>query len=99
MNKTNAVFAAEEAMIAIESELPNYKNSDTVTVADDGYIGIPIEAATYYDSSFGDVIDNYGGTMIFLYVVNTAVERVGTDSDVIIIKSMLDIGYIVTVID
>lgn len=95
----NVALAASDAMTSIESELSAYKIGDTVTVANDGYIGIPVEATTFYDTSHGKVIDKFDGTMIFIYVVNTCIERIGTDSDVSIIKSMLDRGYVVTVVD
>ncbi len=97
--RMQTAYAATDAMTAIEEALSEYQVGDTVTVADDGYIGIPVEATTYYDTTKGDVIDKYHGTYLILYVVNTCVERIGTDSDAEIIESMLDRGYAVTVID
>ncbi len=97
--KMLTAYAATDAMSAIESAVGEYQVGDTVTVNDDGYIGIPVEATTYYDTSKGAVTDKYYGTPIMLYVVNTGIERIGTDTDAEIIESMLDRGYVVTVID
>ncbi|MBQ9785750.1 MAG: hypothetical protein IJW29_09630 [Clostridia bacterium] len=79
------------------------KQGDTQSFADDGYIGIPYEVTVYYDyATHGKATAGFmteGATPVILYVVNTRAERIGTDSDVSIIKSMLDRGYIVVVAD
>ena len=71
------------AAILADETLAQYKQGDTVTVADDGYIGIPVELTTYYDASkptkTGFAVD---ATNLVLYVVNARFERIGTDSDV-----------------
>lgn len=88
------------AAILADETLAQYKKGDTITIANDGYIGIPVELTTYYDASKptkpGYAVD---ATNLVLYVVNARFERIGTDSDVDIIKSMIDRGYIVTVLD
>ncbi|MBQ9084974.1 MAG: Ig-like domain-containing protein, partial [Clostridia bacterium] len=92
----------EDMMSAIlsDEELSGYKQGDTVSLSNDGYIGIPVELTTYYDSSkptkSGYDVD---ATNLVIYVVNAHFERVGADTDVEIIKSMLERGYIVTVAD
>ena len=97
------VFAGDsarpDAMQEIEASFASYKTGDTVTVENDGYIGIPVKVTAYYDTSKGDIIPGADGTPIIIYVVNTMVERIGTDSDTAIIQSMLDRGYIVAVFD
>lgn len=85
-------------MIAIENALSSKRLGDVQHVADDGYIGIPYQIAVYHNGKDA-VTTGIGGTPIIIYVVNTNTERVGTDSDVDIINSMLDRGYLVVVID
>ena len=88
------------AAILADETLAQHKQGDTITIADDGYIGIPVELTIYYDASkptkSGNAVD---ATNLILYIVNADFERIGTDSDVDIIKSMIDRGYIVTVLD
>ncbi len=83
-----------------DETLAQYRQGDTQTIANDGYIGIPVDITTYYDSSkptkSGNEVDS---TNLVIYVVNIEFDRIGTDSDVDIIKSMIDRGYIVTVVD
>ena len=88
-----------DAMIAIraDEELES-KLLNTYSLADDGYLGIPVDLAIYHDKSC-PVDAGYNGTSLVMYVVNTYATRTGTDSDVEIIKSMLDRGYIVVVTD
>ena len=88
-----------DAMIEIESNLSLYKLENTVAIDDDGYIGIPVELSVFFDKENHTVKSGYGGTNIIIYVVNTMVERIGTDSDTTIIQSMLDRGYVVVVLD
>ena len=102
-----AAFAAEimqgaekpDAMEAIESGFSDKKIGETQNIANDGYIGIPVELSIYYDKTKGSVKSGYGGTPIIIYVVNTTVERIGTDTDSEIIQSMLDRGYVVVTLD
>ena len=112
------VEGKEDAFVAIKSELEAYQHSDTFTVENDGYIGIPVDITIYndptttYEPSTPDTMQypyettepNYnsatkGGKPVALYVINTNTERVGTESDVNIITSLLKEGYIVAVID
>ena len=90
---------AEDAMSAIEAELSEYKIGNTVSVAKDGYIGIPVEVSVYHGG--GSVVTGNGvdATPIVVYVVNTRVPRIGTDSDTDIISSMIERGYIVVIFD
>lgn len=86
--------------IISNTELNVFKQGVTQEIADDGYIGIPVEITVYYDyATHGAANFGYGGTPVILYVVNTMAERVGTKSDVEIILSMLDRGYVVAIAD
>ena len=90
----------EDATIAIKAAFADKQIGETQKLAKDGYIGIPIEITTYYDySTHGAAKPGYNGTIAVMYVVNTGVERVGTKSDVEIIASMLERGYVVSVFD
>ena len=94
----------EDAMDEInkDGELALYKQGQTLSNADDGYIGIPYKVTVYYDSAKGAAKPGYmtnGATPVILYVVNADFERIGTDSDVSIIKSMIKRGYAVAVLD
>ena len=86
--------------ILADATLNSYKQGDTQVIENDGYIGIPVEITTYYDKTkptkSGYEVD---ATNLVVYVVNAHFERIGTDSDVDIIKSMIERGYIVTVVD
>ena len=102
-------FAAEvpktDAMEEIEASdaLAAYRQGETQHFEDDGYIGIPYEVTVYYDyATHGKAVAAHvtrGGTPVILYVVNANVERIGTDSDVSIIQSMIDRGFVVAVLD
>lgn len=89
-----------DAMTEIEASLSSYKQGETQSVADDGYIGILVEVSVYFDTS-NEIITGSGidATPVVVYVVNTCIERIGTDSDVDIISSMLARGYIVVIFD
>jgi len=101
--ETNAEVT--DAMTAIKEDgtLSAYKQGDTQRFTDDGYIGIPYEVTVYYDdATHGNAKAGFmtkGATPVIMYVVNTNTERIGTDSDVSIIKSMLERGYAVVVLD
>ncbi len=97
-----SVFASEEddAMIEIENALLTYQVGEKVRLDTDGYIGIPVELTTYYNyNKFGAAKTGYYGTNIAVYFVNTAIERVGTETDVNIISELLDRGFAVVVAD
>ena len=70
----------------------------TYALRDDGYLGIPVDFTVYHDTAF-PIAPNANGTTLIMYVVNTRATRTGTDSDVSIIQSMLERGYIVAVAD
>ena len=91
-----------DAMVEIlkDSYVSGKKVGDTVTIANDGYIGIPLELTVFYDyATFGAAKVGYNGTPLIIYVVNTATERIGAKTDVEIITSMLKDGYAVAVLD
>ena len=92
---TLAAEKGEDAMIGINAELSEYKLGETVRLASDGYIGIPVEYTVFFDTKGGTVsaVPGYqNGTPVILYVVNTNTVKAGTESDSSIIKSMLDRG-------
>lgn len=93
------VFAGntDDAMADIKTQLDANCLIESHAVADDGYIGIPVDIYVYYSGSYAS--SGYFGTHVVLYAVNTNTERIGTASDVEIIQSMLDRGYIVAVAD
>lgn len=99
------VGGTADAMEEIEGDdrLSRSKQGETRRFDDDGYIGIPYEVTVYYDDeTHGTARSGYsllGATPVILYVVNADFERIGTDSDVSIITSMLDRGYAVIVLD
>jgi len=68
----------------------NYVYHDKIMLESDGYIGIPVDIAVLYNEKrFGTVKPGANGTPIILYVINTAIERVGTAEDKDIILSAL----------
>lgn len=90
----------EDATVAINAAFSDKKVGTTVKLDNDGYIGIPVEITTYYDyATHGATSPTYNGTISIMYVVNTRVERIGAKTDVEIIESMLERGYIVSVFD
>ena len=100
-----AVFSGAEttlekkgSMIEIENVFSEHRLGAVQRIENDGYIGIPVQLSVYYDSE-NRVTSGIGGTPLILYVVNTATERIGTKTDTEIIRSMLDRGYLVCVID
>lgn len=102
---TETMKKTEDAMKAIRanSELSVFQQGETQHFTDDGSIGIPYEVTVYYDvATHGAAQPGYmtlGGTPVLMYVVNANIERIGTDSDVSILRSMLARGCIVVVLD
>ena len=99
-----SVSAADEievvgAMSTIKAEFDeNYLAQATVR-ADDKYVG-KIQYTAYYDTAKGAIKTGYEGTPIIIYTINhPSIERIGTYSDVDIIKDMLGKGYVVIVLD
>jgi len=93
-----------DAMIAIKKDpiLSQYRIGEAQERPDDGTIGIPIGATVFYDRSRGPAVPDFatrGGTPLMIYVVNTNTVRIGTESDAKIVRSLLDRGYIVLILD
>lgn len=89
-----------DAMTAIENAFAEYRIGETQKVATDEYVSVPPEVTTYYDyTTYGAAVPDYKGTQLVIYVVNTNTERIGTKTDVEIIRGMLNRGYIVAVLD
>ncbi|MBQ9116175.1 MAG: HPF/RaiA family ribosome-associated protein [Clostridia bacterium] len=86
-------------MFEFINRLEKYIVKGTVTVEDDGRIGIPVEVTVLFDRSRFTFNGAPDGTPIAIYVVNTGVERVGTESDLEIVSGMLERGYVVAVFD
>ena len=62
-----------------------------------GYCGFEVKITTYVKNQKTADLPTDG--ILITYVINTNTERVGTDSDVKIIESLLDRGYVVAVVD
>ncbi|MBQ3015216.1 MAG: Ig-like domain-containing protein [Clostridia bacterium] len=86
-------------MTDIKTKFSSYLAQDTVRVNNDGYVG-DYQYTAYYDTSKGDFKPGYEGTPVVVYTINhPKIARIGTDSNETIIKSMLDRGYAVVVLD
>ena len=68
-------------------------------IEDDGHIHIRAHYTVLFDRSAFTLKKGFHGTPIMIYVVNTAIERIGTLSDEEIVLGMIQRGYIVTVLD
>jgi len=89
-----------DASAAIKEKFAEKQIGNTVAQSNDGYIGIPVEVTTFYDyGTHGKAKTGYNGTPLVIYVVNTKTERIGSKTDTEIIESMLERGYIVSVLD
>lgn len=86
------VFASEDAQDAIGIAFSDY-NIYSATLENDGKIGIPVKINTYVKGETNKL------TNTVIYVINHAMERIGTEDDVSIIEDLLDEGYIVVVLD
>ncbi len=62
-----------------------------------GYCGFEVKVTTYVKNKDTSAVPDNG--ILITYVINTNTERVGTDSDVDIITSLLERGYVVAVLD
>ena len=86
--------------INADTTLQGYKVGESFTIANDGYIGIPVEVTAFFDPARvahpGYAVED---TILVVYVVNASFDRIGTESDTDIIKSMVERGYIVAVAD
>ena len=90
-------FASGEAKISTQTESLRRNFSDelceTAVKENDGYLGVPVTFSVFRRKSVPSA------NFCLLYVIGHREERIGTDSDIDIINSFLDEGYIVTVID
>ena len=90
---TANISAKEEAHVF--DEIKEYLVQDSY-LADDGYIGIPISVRTYCKLKVEQTTKN---TDVIIYVLGTRIERIGTESDIDILRDLLDEGYIVIALD
>lgn len=76
----------------------------------DNTVGLTVNIHTYYDESKDYTVASSGktnstvpigtvGSVSVLYVMNTNTERIGTDTDEKIVRSLLERGYFVLVLD
>ena len=101
-----AAAPREDASVAIKEALDeNHKVFESVYVdaVDEngktayGYCGFEVKVTTYVKDKNLDAVPTDG--ILITYVINTNTERIGTDSDVKIIESLLERGYVVAVVD
>lgn len=86
-------------IVGINDEFSGYVIQNTVRKDDGGYVG-DYQYTVFHDSSKGTIKPGYEGTPVIIYTINhPGIERIGTDSNSTIIRSMLDKGYIVIVLD
>lgn len=89
-------------------ELSGYLHASVQTK--DNTVGLTVNVHTYYDESKDYTVASSGktnskvpigtvGSVSVLYVMNTNTERIGTDTDEKIVRSLLDRGYFVLVLD
>ena len=64
-------------------------------------LGIPVNLHFYYDTAreYPANREGYSGSVVILYVMNTRVPRIGTDSDAAIVERLIGRGYYVIVMD
>ena len=79
--------------------LNKYTVTPEATLDTDGRIGIPVKLSVLFDKENHAATPGYRKTPVIIYVINAAVERIGTESDAQIIFRMISRGYIVTVLD
>lgn len=96
-----ASAAGEEAPEAPDelASLSDYLHASVQTK--DNTVGLTVNVHTYYDSSKEYIVSKQGveGTPEIFYVMNTNTERIGKESDENIVKSLLDRGFFVLVLD
>ncbi len=96
-----AVTAPAAEAGTIDSAFSSYRVQSTRRVDDGGYVG-EVQYTIYYDASKGGSTVKTGyksQNAVVIYAVNTKMPRVGTDSDTTIVRSMLDRGFVVVVLD
>ena len=101
-----AIFATAATSIQTVGEMTSIKAAfdkdylvqDTARM-NDSYIGGAVQYTVYYDKNKGTIYPGVEGTPIIVYTINHPIERIGTDTNETIIKSMLDRGYVVIVLD
>ena len=97
-----ALFAAAEEPLAAPTgleDLEAYRHASTSTK--DNNVGLSLNVHTYYDSTKEYTVSKVGkpGSVTILYVMNTNTERIGKSDDKTIVRSLLDRGYFVLVLD
>ena len=85
-------------MLFEKSELEKYVIGKGL-IEDDGHIHIRAHYTILFDHATFTHKKGFNGTPIMIYVVNTAVERIGTLSDEEIVWGMIGRGYVVMVLD
>lgn len=89
---TGPYASAEEEAVKVIPSIAEYHVYGEV-LADDGYLGIPVEVNTYVKEQ--TAVEK----PVVLYVMNTNTERIGTESDDTILADLLEDGFIVVVLD
>lgn len=86
-------FANEKAENESLKELFSAYLKTSVSLENDGYIGIPVDINVYAKNETDQM------TQMIFYIINSSEKRVGTESDNTIIADFLDEGYIVVTLD
>ena len=79
--------------------IEKYAVGEKIILDGDEYIKTPTALRVYFDKANHSAVSGASSTFIILYVVGTAVRRIGTESDEKIILSMLKRGFAVAVLD
>lgn len=82
----------------VKSVLEKYVMGEGL-IEDDGHIHIPLHYTVLFDHAKFTLTKGFNGTPIMIYVVNTAIRRIGTLSDEEIVLGMIERGYVVAVLD
>ncbi len=94
-----AADGAADSAKDLHAALSSYRVENSLSLADDGVIGIPVQLDLYYKHAAGSVVPGFNGTPVILYVIGTNTERIGTDSDTEILLPLLEKGYVIAVLD
>lgn len=79
---------SDGAIAGLEQYLVN-----SAALPDDGYLGVPVRINTYAKG------ETNAQTQTIFYIINHAMERVGTEADLPILADFLEDGYIVVTLD
>ncbi|HBJ19064.1 MAG TPA: hypothetical protein DDY70_04935, partial [Clostridiales bacterium] len=90
-------LAAPDGLAALEEEGYTHVSAQTK----DNTVGLTVNVHTYYDKSKTYTVSTQGveGTPVIFYVMNTNTERIGKKSDIELVKSFLERGFFVLVLD